>query len=166
MRELVQTHAQAGVQEESLLIPLLWEIRYAGNADRCGVALFFFPRVRLVTIKAAFVSGWGRIFIQFIFFCVKSYFRTGWDISTPVALWPQAKKSLVSQGRAHTRRMCFNAVRVVAASSSHLESQRRLRIWTSLWFMHRHTLWSHSLIPPLAGTRTWWQFKTFFSKLP
>lgn len=42
MRELVQTHARAGVQEESLLIPPLWEIRYAGNADRCGVALFFF----------------------------------------------------------------------------------------------------------------------------
>lgn len=58
MRESVQTQAGAGVREESLLIPTLWEIRYAGNADRC----------RLVTIKAAFVSGGGKIFIPF-FFC-------------------------------------------------------------------------------------------------
>lgn len=145
--------------------PPPWEITYAGNADQCCVAPFLVSGLseskRLLYLNEAdslfpppLHHLWSHIFKQDKIFLHQLLLGDG-KLST---------KSLEKQEKT-PKEDVYYAVKVVAAFLSHLKSERCLCIWTRLWFMHRHTQWSHSLIPPLAGTRTWWQFKTFFRKL-
>lgn len=104
--------------------------------------------VRLVRIKAIYYL----------------YFQTRQDITfaPAVAWWRLAFHKVLGKLQ---KGDVYYTIKVVGAFLSHLKSEQCVCIWTRLWFMHRHTPWSPCLIPPLAGTRTRWQFKTSSLKL-